>query len=487
MLFTSTVFLFLFLPAVLLFYFLLPRAFKNLFLMTASLFFYAWGEAFYVGIMVISITVNYALAIGIENSAQKLMKKGCLVLALSANLGLLVWFKYVNFMAANLNILNEQLDLPGIQLGNVHLPIGISFFTFQALSYIIDVYRGKVKAQRRFVDIALYISLFPQLIAGPIVRYADIARQIQERRTRLDGFAEGVRRFVLGMGKKMLLANPLAEVADRIMLLPAEELTGPLAWLGILCYTLQIYFDFSGYSDMAIGLGRMFGFTFLENFRYPYISQSIREFWRRWHISLSTWFRDFLYIPLGGSHRGEGRTYLNLWVVFLLCGLWHGASWNFLIWGCWHGLFLVLERMGWGAVLEKAWRPVRHVYLLLVVVIGWTFFRIEHLPDALNYLKTMFGAGAATAPSAKWLFYFTFEQQLTLAIGIIGAMPIYRLFPFLGQKLGRLSWWGGLAKHQGWMKMGAETVKVALLAGIFGLSILYIAAGTYNPFIYFRF
>ena len=487
MLFTSTVFLFLFLPAVLSIYFLLPRKFKNLFLMTASLFFYAWGEAFYVGIMGISIAVNYVLAICIEKSAAGPHRKSFLAIAVSANLGLLVWFKYVNFMAANLNILLVQLELPGIALGNVHLPIGISFFTFQALSYVIDVYRGRVEAQRRFIDIALYISLFPQLIAGPIVRYADIARQIQERRTRLDGFAEGVRRFVLGMGKKMLLANPLAEVADRIMLLPAEELAGPIAWLGILCYTLQIYFDFSGYSDMAIGLGRMFGFTFLENFRYPYISQSIQEFWRRWHISLSTWFRDFLYIPLGGSRRGEGRNYLNLWIVFLLCGLWHGASWNFLIWGCWHGLFLVLEKMGWGAILAKTWRPVRHIYLLLVVVVGWTFFRIEHLPDALNYLKSMFGAGAATVPSSKWLFYFSFEQQLTLVIGIIGAMPVYQLFPLLGEKLDRFPWWGGLTKHQEWMQKGGETVKVALLAGIFALSILYIAAGTYNPFIYFRF
>jgi alginate O-acetyltransferase complex protein AlgI len=455
--------------------------------MAASLFFYAWGEVFYVGIMVISIAVNYGLAISIEKAAAKSTRKIYLALAVCVNLGILGWFKYVNFVVENLNYVLLSFQMPEIHLGAVHLPIGISFFTFQALSYVIDVYRAKVAVQKRFVDIALYISLFPQLIAGPIVRYADIARQIRVRQTRLDDFAEGVRRFVLGMGKKMLIANPLAEVTDRIMVLPTDELTISVSWLGIACYTLQIYFDFSGYSDMAIGLGRMFGFTFLENFRYPYISQSIREFWRRWHISLSSWLRDFLYIPLGGSQRSAGRTYLNLWVVFLLCGLWHGASWNFILWGCWHGFFLILERIGLGAILKRLWRPIRHIYLLAVVMLGWTFFRIEDLPHAAEYLKSMFGMGAAAAAAPKLVFYFSYEQQLIFIAGVLGSMPLYHMVQTMNKKLGQYRPFGIFNAPQGWLRMGMEATKVILLAGIFCLCIMYIAAGTYNPFIYFRF
>jgi alginate O-acetyltransferase complex protein AlgI len=487
MLFTSTIFLFLFLPTVLFFYFLLPKQYKNLLLMAASLFFYAWGEVLYVAIMVISIAVNYSLAICTDKAKVQSHRKFYLALAVSVNLGILGWFKYANFMVGNFNHVLTGLHLPEIQMGSVHLPIGISFFTFQALSYVIDVYRGKVQAQKRFVDIALYISLFPQLIAGPIVRYADIARQISARRTRLDDFAEGVRRFVLGMGKKMLIANPMAEVADRVMLLPADELTLSVSWLGIACYSLQIYFDFSGYSDMAIGLGRMFGFTFLENFRYPYISRSIREFWQRWHISLSSWFRDFLYIPLGGNKCSAGRNYLNLWIVFLLCGLWHGASWNFLIWGCWHGLFLVLERIGLGAILKRLWQPIRHMYLLLIVMIGWTFFRIEDLPHGIEYLKTMFGLGNAVTSAPPLIFYFSFEHQLIFIIGVIGSMPLYQMLQSLNQKMAAHKRFDRLNAPYGWLRAGMETTKVILLAGVFFLSIMYIAAGTYNPFIYFRF
>jgi alginate O-acetyltransferase complex protein AlgI len=487
MLFTSTIFLFLFLPAVLFCYFILPSKYKNLLLMMASLFFYAWGEVFYAGIMVISILMNYLMAIWIEKTNVAIYKKMILFLAISANLSILCWFKYANFFFVSLNHLTSWFHLPKILLGPVHLPIGISFFTFQALSYVIDVYRGKVQVQKKFVDIALYISLFPQLIAGPIVRYADIARQIASRRTVMDDFAEGVQRFIIGMAKKMLIANPLAEAADRIMLLPADELSFSVSWLGIACYALQIYFDFSGYSDMAIGLGRMFGFTFLENFRYPYISQSVREFWRRWHISLSTWFRDFLYIPLGGSQRSPARTYLNLWIVFLLCGLWHGASWNFIVWGCWHGLFLVLERMGMGEMLKKLWQPLRHLYFLLIVMIGWVFFRTENLTHAHDYLKTMFGLGTATASAPTLIFYFTFELQLIFIIGILGSMPCYQIIQSLNDKIPLRQRLHFLYASKLWLRAGMETTKIVFFTGIFLLSIMYIAVGTYNPFIYFRF
>ena len=394
MVFSSPIFLFAFLPIVLALYFVVGRRFHNVLLIIASLLFYAWGETIYILIMVSSILLNYVLAIMIQkghDSGLDLRARTFLIIAVIANLCLLCYFKYANFLVDSLDfILNAvRLNWLEVRLSPVHLPIGISFFTFHSLSYVIDVYRKVVTAQRNLVNMALYISFFPQLIAGPIIRYHDIAAQIENRNVTPDKFAYGIQRFIMGLGKKVLIANTLAMAADQVFAIPAAQLTTGLAWLGITCYTLQIYFDFSGYSDMAIGLGRMFGFEILENFNYPYISSSIREFWRRWHISLTNWFRDYLYIPLGGNRGTPARTYLNLLTVFFLCGLWHGASWTFVVWGLYHGAFLILERLKFGKLLNSAWSPVRHLYTILVFMVGWVFFRSDTLPYALEFLKAM--------------------------------------------------------------------------------------------------
>ncbi|MEE8467510.1 MAG: MBOAT family O-acyltransferase [Planctomycetota bacterium] len=410
MVFSSPTFLFLFLPLVLVLHLVLGKRLRNAGLLAASLLFYAWGEGFLVAIMLLSIATNWGLGLWVARARAAGGGKRAVAVSVAFNLGLLVTFKYANWIWASLSsllgalglmdgglppmaeVLGPPLEALGLTDGSlpadwgIRLPIGISFFTFQAMSYVIDVYRGEAEIQRNPVHFGVYIALFPQLIAGPIVRYRDVAQQIRERTVDLTGFAWGVRRFVVGLGKKMLIANVVGHAADRIFALTPAELTTSAAWLGLVCYTLQIYFDFSGYSDMAIGLGRMLGFRFLENFRFPYVSRSVTEFWRRWHISLSTWYRDYLYIPLGGSRRGPGRTYLNLLIVFALCGLWHGASWSFLVWGLFHGAFLVVERLGLGAALERRPAVLRHAYLLAVVMTGWVFFRAETLTQALEYL-----------------------------------------------------------------------------------------------------
>jgi alginate O-acetyltransferase complex protein AlgI len=331
-------------------------------------------------------------------------------------------------------------------------------------------------SQKSPVHAALYLLLFPQLIAGPIIRYRDIADQLARRSVTLDDFAAGVRRFIVGLGKKVLVANIVAAPADQIFALGAAQLTTPLAWLGIACYTLQIYFDFSGYSDMAIGLGRMFGFRFPENFRWPYVAGTIQEFWRRWHISLSTWFRDYLYVPLGGSRTTPARTYRNLVIVFFLCGLWHGASWNFVIWGLFHGFFLVVERLGLAAVLHRLWAPVRHAYVLLVVMVSWVFFRANTLPEAMAFLSALCGATEAVSPPLTFQWYLTPELMLALAAGIAGSAP---LVPALGASLER-----GPAPGRARL---VDLASAVALGGIFFASILQLAARTYNPFIYFRF
>ncbi|MFZ0133944.1 MAG: MBOAT family O-acyltransferase [Desulfobacterales bacterium] len=318
-----------------------------------------------------------------------------------------------------MNPLLAQISAAPIDLAPIHLPIGISFFTFQAMSYVVDVYRRDAAVQLNPLNIGLYIALFPQLIAGPIIRYHDIAAQIVRRRVGLDDFSYGIQRFVAGLGKKVLIANQVAAIADRVFSSPYETLTPGIAWLGVLCYTLQIYFDFSGYSDMAIGLGRMFGFHFLENFNDPYISRSITEFWRRWHISLSRWFRDYLYIPLGGNRGGPLRTYVNLLVVFFLCGLWHGASWNFIIWGLLHGLFLVIERLGFDKALNRSWPPLRNVYVMTVVCSGWVFFRTDSLSAALHYLGAMAGLNPAVPIQQQAFIYIDHHIRLAIAAGIL--------------------------------------------------------------------
>jgi len=341
--FSSVTFVFYFLPLVLVAYLLLPA--RNIVLLFASLVFYAWGETYFIAVLMVSIGLNYLFGILIEKSYDEKRRTTALFLGLGADLGLLCLFKYLNFIADNLNVFLSTGGYAPIEIHHIHLPLGISFFTFQAMSYLVDVYRRTVPAERNIFNLGLYIAMFPQLVAGPIVRFNQIADQLHKRSVTTDAFSLGVRRFVVGLGQKMLIANILAVPADAIFAVPSEGLTPAIAWLGVVAYTLQIYFDFAGYSNMAIGLGHMFGFTLPENFNYPYIAQSITEFWRRWHISLSRWFRDYLYIPLGGNRKGSYRTYANLFVVFFLCGLWHGASWNFVVWGLFHGFFLVVERV----------------------------------------------------------------------------------------------------------------------------------------------
>jgi alginate O-acetyltransferase complex protein AlgI len=474
MVFSSPIFLFLFLPLVLALHAATPARARNALLLFASLVFYAWGEGFFVGVMLASIVLNYGIGLLLDSYRGRRPARWWLALGIGANLALLGAYKYANFAVENLNHLLAWRHLPPVAWDPVHLPIGISFFTFQAMSYLVDVQRRDAPARHNPLHVALYIAMFPQLIAGPIVRYRQVADQLVRRVVTLEGFHAGARRFVVGLGKKMLLANPLGAAADRILAIPQDGLTAGLAWTGIACYTLQIYFDFSGYSDMAIGLGRMFGFRFPENFNYPYISGSIREFWRRWHMTLSSWFRDYLYIPLGGNRIGPWRTHLNLLTVFFLCGLWHGASWNFVIWGLLHGAFLVLERGPFGARLARAWAPVRHLYALAVVMVGWVFFRLESLPEALGYLRVMAGLGTGTGTVYHLDLYLDPEVLLALGAGIVGSMPV----------VPRLAAW--VEARAGW-RPAADALGQAALLVVLVLSACGLAAGTYNPFIYFRF
>nr|WP_319493597.1 MBOAT family O-acyltransferase [uncultured Desulfobacter sp.] len=406
-------------------------------------------------------------------------QKVVLAISIISRLCFLGYFKYYNFFIETaLNILNT-IGLEPAWLASatqVSLPLGISFYTFQSMSYTIDVYRGKVAATRSFIKFAAYVTMFPQLIAGPIVRYSDVEAQIACHRISSDQFGEGILRFITGLGKKVLIANPLALAADRIFALPAAELSFSLAWLGIITYTLQIYFDFSGYSCMAIGLGKMIGFNFPENFNYPYISKSIREFWRRWHISLSTWFRDYLYIPLGGNQHGKVRTYINLLIVFFVCGLWHGANWTFIIWGLYHGAFIALERSGASMFLSKIPNIFRHLYAMLIIMVGWVFFRTDNSNHAFFYLKAMAGMGETRDGAYILGQIFSNAFLLSLTAGVLLSTPIFKAFRLLP-----------MFPEDGTASSVQEMVYSSFLFAVFILCIMSLAAGTYNPFIYFRF
>lgn len=472
MIFTSVIFLFLFLPIVLIGSIGMPIRIRNAFLLFASLFFYAWGESEIVIVMIVSILLNYVVGVLIDSRKNSRL---ILAMGISLNLGLLFLFKYFNFLFENIN---EFLELTGanqLSIDKIHLPIGISFFTFQGISYIVDVYRKHAKAQMNPIKIGLYISLFPQLIAGPIVRYTDIMDQIDERKTTLDRVYDGVKRFIVGFAKKVIIANGAAQIADAIFQSEFSELGVVAAWVGILAYTVQIYFDFSGYSDMAIGLGKILGFDFEENFNFPYIARSIRDFWRRWHISLSTWFRDYLYIPLGGNKKGKGRTYLNLLIVFILTGFWHGASWSFIFWGLFHGFFLILERIGLGKLLSRAFVPLQHIYLLFVVVIGWVFFRVEDITDAFNYISVLFGGGNGGSVYQ----YLNNYTLMALLLGVLLSMNVKKGLLFIEDKL--------KVQNQPIYIEIRSVLFLLFLAVIFFFSITEIASDTYNPFIYLRF
>ncbi len=476
MVFSAPIFLYGFLPLVLLAYFLSPKSAKNAVLLAASLLFYAWGEVFYLAVMLVSIAANYLVGLALERHKDFQQKRRRIItIGVAINLLLLVSFKYANFISDNVAVVTRALGLGEYDLAPVHLPLGISFFTFQAISYIVDVYRGNAEVQRNPFHFALYVSLFPQLIAGPIVRYTTIADQIKDRTTTVDLFYNGSRRFIYGLAKKVLIANSLGAVADACFAVPEGELSMIAAWVGIIAYSLQIYFDFSGYSDMAIGLGMMFGFKFLENFNYPYISRSIQEFWRRWHISLSTWFRDYVYISLGGNRVSPARVYLNLLIVFILTGFWHGASWNFLVWGLFHGAFLVIERAGFSNILARSPAALRHGYVLFVVVIGWVFFRAENLSAALDYLGVMFGSQSLAMTGFEWAELMTSEALIAMVLGLILSTPIYRWFE---------------ERRSAQLAVGRLKLAVAeqvFLGGLLLLTLFKVASSTYDPFIYFRF
>ena len=484
MVFSSPIFLLLFLPVVLTGYFLLPGLrTKNLWLLGFSLLFYAWGEPIFIFLALLSTLMNYYLGRWVDHTEDDARRKFAVGLAVTLNIGLLAFFKYANFAADNLNSLLARINLHPPAMPRILLPIGISFFTFHALSYVMDVYRRKQPAARNPADVALYIFFFPQLIAGPILRWSAIAPQLQQRTVTCEEFAEGIRRFIGGLTKKMIIANVVAAPADQIFALPASELTPVLAWFGALCYAVQIYFDFSGYSDMAVGLGKMFGFVFLENFNFPYVAQSIQDFWRRWHISLSTWFRDYLYIPLGGNRCSERRNYFNLVTVFFLCGLWHGASWTFVIWGLYHGLFLVLERTRFGAFISGLPRPFRHLYALVAVLIGWVLFRAETFPQAVTFLTTMSGLGQKSADAQPLARYLSHQVAWSMTFGIIFAAPVWGT---LKNQLVKTSATWPVPARLGGLAFGLVFETVLLMA-LLVISAAWLAGGTYNPFIYYRF
>lgn len=497
MLFTSPIFLFSFLPIFLVGYFLFPKRWRNGWLFGASLIFYSWGEGRLLGIMLLSTLVDYIAGLGISNGwrgniaalpedgPRSRSQKGFLWMSIVVNLTLLGFFKYFNFGFENIASLFSALGLGEIMTNStlhIVLPLGISFYTFQSMSYTIDVYRGHVPATRHFIDFAAFVTMFPQLVAGPIIRYADIAKQLAYRVVTRDGFVYGIRRFIVGLAKKVLIANTVAIIADQTFALPQAQLGFFASWLGVVCYALQIYFDFAGYSDMAIGLGHMFGFRYLENFNYPYISQSIKEFWRRWHISLSTWFRDYVYIPLGGNRRSTGRTYLNLLIVFFVTGLWHGASWNFVIWGMYHGFFLIVERLGLDRLLQRAWKPVRHVYAVAVVLIGWVFFRAPTLVDARAYLGSMFGLHGSLSMTTL-ATPMNLILVLGVVLGMIGSAPF---MPWLQKTVQRL-WVSPRRSIRVTSQLAFASAEFGLLITVAILSVMQLANDTYNPFIYFRF
>jgi len=483
MVFSSPLFLFLFLPVVLAVYFLLPglRA-RNHWLLFVSLLFYAWGEVGFILLLLVSTLANFELGKWVERSEKDSKRKLAVAVAVAVNVGFLAFFKYAGLVVASLNAVLRLAGVAALPVPHVALPIGISFFTFHALSYVIDIYRRKWAAARDPRDTALYIFFFPQLVAGPILRWNAIAPQLARRASDRATFAEGVRRFVGGLAKKMLIANAVAVPADQIFALPPSQLSTAVAWLGVLCYTIQIYFDFSGYSDMAVGLGKMFGFQFIENFQFPYTAQSIRDFWRRWHISLSSWFRDYVYIPLGGNRVSPARNHLNLVAVFFLCGLWHGASWTFVAWGLCHGTFLVLERTKWGTVLDKLPRPLRHVYTLFVVMMGWVLFRADSFSVATHYFAAMFGAEHLVQAQPLHR-YLSNEVIWALCLGAAFSLPLWGAIKSGGEKLASSL----PAQLQTPCFALGQIVEVVLVVALLLISAAWLAGGTYNPFIYFRF
>jgi len=472
MLFSSLEFLFLYLLITLPLYFILPLRWRNVALLAVSLVFYGWGEPLYVFLMVFTIALDYFFGMIVGRYREEKRGRIALGAAICINLAILAFFKYFDFFVINLSKLPF---LSGLEPLGIEMPIGISFYTFQALSYVIDVYRGDTAAQKNPVTFGAYVTLFPQLIAGPIVRYKDVEDQLSEREHSVYLAASGARTFMCGLAKKVLIANVAGALWQSSAAVPDAERTVLCAWMGIFWYTLQIYFDFSGYSDMAIGLGKIFGFKFLENFNYPYVSKSITEFWRRWHISLSSWFREYVYIPLGGNRISEGRTYFNLFVVWMLTGFWHGSNWNFIIWGLYYFVLLVVEKAFLGKLLARLPAALGHVYTLFFVAIGWLIFVFEDCAAGLEYLKTMLGGGAGLASGVD--LYELFRNGIFIIIAILGCTPLPKKL-FVGAYEGKLG------------KVASVAASVAAVIGSVAILIVctaYLADSSFNPFLYWNF
>lgn len=467
MVFSSLEFLFFFLPIVLLFYYIVPYKIKNIILLGASLIFYAWGEPVYVFLMIFSSFAGYLCGKALEKISGDIGRKIVLILSVVINLGILGFFKYADFAVSTVNqIFGTSVE--GLQLS---LPIGISFFTFQIMSYVIDVYRGEVKVQNNPFTLMTYVSMFPQLIAGPIVRYETVEKELKSREISYKGFSEGTVRFLVGMFKKVLIANNIGQLWNSVSTSDFSSLSVSTAWLGAFAYALQLYFDFSGYGDMAIGMGKMLGFNFDENFNYPYAAKSITDFWRRWHISLSTWFRDYVYIPMGGNRCSHIRHIFNIMAVWTLTGLWHGASWNFVLWGAYYGILLVLEKYLWGKYLEKLPNIFKHIYTVLIVVVGFTIFVFDDFSLMKDYLAVMFGGGAVLFDS-DFMFYCV-NYGVLLILGVAFSAPLY---PALVKYAERSS-----------LSIVWKTALEIVFCTLFVICIAYLVNASYNPFLYFRF
>lgn len=458
MVFSSILFIFRFLPIALLLYFITPKKYRNTTLLIISLIFYSWGEAKYFFLMAASIFVDYFVSLGIEkNRENKKLSTFLLIVSMCFNLGMLGLFKYMNFFIDNINL------VLGMSIKNVALtlPLGISFYTFQTMSYTIDVYKGKVEAEKNIINFGAFVSLFPQLIAGPIVKYSDINKELKDRKSDANMIEEGIEQFILGVSKKVLIANNIGMLWDEVIAIGPQNISMGLAWLGVLAFSFQIYFDFSGYSSMAIGLGKILGFNFPENFNYPYISRSISEFWRRWHMTLGSWFREYVYIPLGGNRVSNKRMYFNLFVVWGLTGFWHGANYNFIMWGLMFFVLIAIEKAGFSSFLEKH-KVASHIYVIFFLLIGWTVFAIDDMTKLGQYLYTMFSFNGGT----DWVYYIR-NYGITLIIAVVFSTPIIsRLLPKIFKK---------------------KVIYEVVLLILFTVSVAYLVDATYNPFLYFRF
>lgn len=471
MVFSSILFLFRFFPIFMICYFAAPRRMKNIILFLGSLIFYAWGEPVYVLLMLFSTVSDYLHGRGIEACRGKNAARWLLASSLLINLLVLCFFKYADFLTGVVNSV-AGTSLPML---NLPLPIGISFYTFQTMSYTIDVYRGEAKVQKNLLDFGVFVTMFPQLIAGPIIKYTDVQNQLHDRKTDIQDISYGLKRFTVGLAKKVLLANNIGALWEEISSLDFGSMTVMTAWMGIIAFAFQIYFDFSGYSDMAIGLGAMMGFHFPENFKYPYLSVSVTEFWRRWHISLGSWFREYVYIPLGGNRKGAGRQILNILIVWTLTGIWHGAGWNFLLWGLWFALFLILEKMGVGIVLEYLPKAAGFIYTAAVVLIGWVFFALESQAGVTGYLSAMFGINGAGIFDRTAL-YLGGEYLILLGFAVVAATPVSHM---IAVRLEKSHTGPGIALY----RLGEKIIPAVYLL----VSIAYVVASSYNPFLYFRF